>query len=634
MSFFRSEEMGLYKLIFEHSNRWNVMEAMGQLSALHFIEVKQKQSSKAEQALITRFRECEKMVQFLSQTAKQFNIEQPPPLSYTELTEELDNYSKEFYQAANVDFNSLFERIEEGQLTRKAEAIQQNVKNLVELLDTSVKLSLHCEALKVADEMFVNVKMKDLSLHKGIDIKAGRIMAIVKRESTFFLQRLLFRTVKGNVLINVECLPDPIITPKGKKYKDVMLIMFKEGVNINERISKACSTSADLYFEVPEDIKLALEENQTRLRDVNLAKDLTEKFLVNTLTDLVNGTKGNIRLQTIKFFIEKFKRLNSALNHMALCGSVYEGLCWCSVKDEQKVISQLKLSSKTNRFVKIPVKPEYPPPPTAIRENEFLGAFQSIVSGYGIPSYKEINPAYFTIITFPFLFGIMFGDVLHGCILLFIAIYLMWANKETLSITNSFLVYLWPYRYVILLLGIFSTYCGFIYNEAGGLPLTIFETCFNKKDGFTCTCPFGFDSIWKTGSNELAFINSYKMKFSVIIACFHLFLGIFLKGIDCIYKKRVTDFFFEFIPELLFTLCVVGYLTFLIIYKWLSSWPEKPPAPSILTTMIDTFLKPFERPEDSILSKDIQHLLNTILLCNIHFNISYCYSICCITSSW
>lgn len=31
--------------------------------------------------------------------------------------------------------------------------------------------------------------------------------------------------------------------------------------------------------------------------------------------------------------------------------------------------------------------------------------------------HKEINPAVFAIVTFPFLFGVMFGDVGHGLLL-------------------------------------------------------------------------------------------------------------------------------------------------------------------------------------------------------------------------
>jgi V-type H+-transporting ATPase subunit a len=42
------------------------------------------------------------------------------------------------------------------------------------------------------------------------------------------------------------------------------------------------------------------------------------------------------------------------------------------------------------------------------------------VSTYGIPNYKEVNPSVFAIVTFPFLFGVMFGDIGHGAVLLLV----------------------------------------------------------------------------------------------------------------------------------------------------------------------------------------------------------------------
>jgi len=41
-----------------------------------------------------------------------------------------------------------------------------------------------------------------------------------------------------------------------------------------------------------------------------------------------------------------------------------------------------------------------------------------MVDMYGVPTYREANPAIIYIVTFPFLFGLMFGDMGHGSLML------------------------------------------------------------------------------------------------------------------------------------------------------------------------------------------------------------------------
>jgi V-type H+-transporting ATPase subunit a len=84
--------------------------------------------------------------------------------------------------------------------------------------------------------------------------------------------------------------------------------------------------------------------------------------------------------------------------------------------------------------------------------------------------YKEINPAIFTCVTFPFLFGVMFGDVMHGALLFIFASILCFSKGEP----GSALGELARLKYLFLCMGFFSFYCGWIYNDFTSIPMYVF----------------------------------------------------------------------------------------------------------------------------------------------------------------
>jgi V/A-type H+-transporting ATPase subunit I len=58
-----------------------------------------------------------------------------------------------------------------------------------------------------------------------------------------------------------------------------------------------------------------------------------------------------------------------------------------------------------------------PDVPVALNNPGILRAFQQLVAAYGRPRYEEIDPTLLLALTFPLLFGTMFGDVGHGLVL-------------------------------------------------------------------------------------------------------------------------------------------------------------------------------------------------------------------------
>jgi len=264
-----------------------------------------------------------------------------------------------------------------------------------------------------------------------------------------------------------------------------------------------------------------------------------------------------------------------------------------------------------------------------------------VVDTYGIPNYKEANPALLTIITFPFFFGVMYGDILHGLIILIFGMWLCLAKRENGNLAEM----LGPGRYFVLLMGFFSTYCGFIYNDLTSMATESFgKSCYNVGNQMSadykgahewveayyettgdlpysqppctftdtlcvvkdCVYKFGVDPIWYSSKEEITYLNSFKMKTSVIFGVWQMSMGTFLKGMNAVYNGHWIELIFVVFTQITLLMSLFGLMDTMIIVKWLTDWDAKgEQAPAIIQFMITMFIY-MGKPQDPTEAKFIE----------------------------
>jgi len=431
------------------------------------------------------------------------------------------------------------------------------------------------------------------------DMRFSSITGVVNAEEKGRFERMIFRATRGNVYIRFAQIKDSITDPvSGQLMEKVVFVVFYKSVWIEAKLKRICDAFSAHRYSLPDmddgpAVDKMLTENAQELADARtvLLKNQDARFRLCQLLskNVMKWTWIVLREKTVYHTLNMFK---------ADVSGMLRGEGWV-IADSVDPVRASVVKAHSNMDVSMPsliqrVPKPWPTPPTHFTLNKFTYGYQEFVNTYGIPRYLEANPALFTAATFPFLFGVMYGDIGHGSCLFLAGLWLLWNESKHEGSKNEMLGGIHMGRYMLTMMGFFAVYAGFVYNDCFALGINLFGSRWvfpGQRTGQVeesmvavnkyaygsdeSVYPFGLDPAWKVTSNELLFFNSFKMKISVIFGIFQMFMGTCLKGINAVFFNQKLDLLFEFLPMVAFAASLFIYMVFLIFMKWSINWNSR-----------------------------------------------------------
>jgi len=296
------------------------------------------------------------------------------------------------------------------------------------------------------------------------------VTGVILRDKVPGFERLLWRACRGNVFLRhvpvSEELRDPVTDEV--LHKEVIIIFFQSDA-LRNRVTKICDAYSVNLYQCPDksaDRREMILQIDTRITDLQNILNRTDEHRRRVLSNIgYQLAMWQVKVKKVKAIYHVMNKFNVDSARKCLIGEL-----WCPVARMNDIRAVLREASvRAGLTVPAILSPleTHEKPPTYHMCNKFTEGFQAIVDAYGVASYQEVNPGPFTIITFPFLFAVMFGDFGHGLLMAAAAFFLIYKEESLKKWKNGGEMWntLFGGRYIIFLMGLFSIYTGFFYND-------------------------------------------------------------------------------------------------------------------------------------------------------------------------
>lgn len=188
-----------------------------------------------------------------------------------------------------------------------------------------------------------------------------------------------------------------------------------------------------------------------------------EKKLLSEVKEIKDAEEHGLLLMRESLQVEKL--LDETNIFFGNTASTFLLRGWVPVDMADGVVEDIERASDNHciTLVEDPTKEEEHHVPTLLDNLPVAKPLEMLTNTYGIPSYGKIDPSLLMAMSFPIIFGLMFGDVGQGLVLVALGYIIGFRLKLDES----------PRRLgrILLLCGICATLTGFLYGEVFGLEL-------------------------------------------------------------------------------------------------------------------------------------------------------------------
>ncbi|MDI6655653.1 MAG: V-type ATPase 116kDa subunit family protein, partial [Candidatus Hydrothermarchaeota archaeon] len=242
-----------------------------------------------------------------------------------------------------------------------------------------------------------------------------------------------------------------------KQNSVVSLIFFKEH---EAEIAKILRIHRFEEIQIPPRLRdYGLEEASSKIESelASIAKE--EKELLKEVGEIAAKEKNKLLQIRELLKVEEFLDGASTLFGKTAKTHVLSG--WVPSNQVDEVIDTIRKSSDNYCTISIEDPKKEDRPPTLLSNPSHAESVELLTNTYGSPKYGEIDPTMVMTVTFPLVFGFMFGDVGQGVLMTVLGYFLRFRLRASDAVKRL--------GGILILCGIAATFVGFLYGSVFGL---------------------------------------------------------------------------------------------------------------------------------------------------------------------